>query len=96
MKTAIDVAFPPFAPFRSSADRRRPRQWQDLRTEFLAAKLPVLRESCRSQYAAYHQSDEFEPIPARELQHLDISNLESLRDHGAESRAIATAARVVA
>ncbi|MCJ2057315.1 integrase arm-type DNA-binding domain-containing protein [Methylobacterium sp. J-048] len=95
---AVDVAFPISEPFPSAADRRLrgPWQWQDLQAEFLAAKLPGLRESYRSKYAAYHQGPEFEPIANRELQHLDIANLESLRDRVAESRTVSAAARVVA
>ncbi len=64
--------------------------------EFLAAKLPTLRESYRPKYAAYHCGPEFEAINVRELQSIELSDLEELRDRVVGSRTVSAAARVVA
>ena len=95
---AIDVAFAPSEPLRSEADRRRdgPWQWQDLVTEFLASKAKGFKDGYLKKYSAYHGGVEFEEIEGRELQHLDIADLEALRDRVAETRTVSAAARVVA
>lgn len=95
---AIDVAFAPSEPLRSDADRRRdgPWQWQDLMVEFLASKAKNFKEGYLKKYSAYHAGPEFEAIEGSELQHLNIGDLEALRDRVAETRTVSAAARVVA
>lgn len=98
VELAADAAFAETVEVQSDEDRRRrgPWQWQDLMAEFLAAKLPDLKESYRRSYSAYHAGPEFEPIERLELASIEISDLEELRDRVIESRTLSAAARVVA
>lgn len=98
VELAVDAAFAETVEVQSDEDRRRrgPWQWRDLIAEFLAAKLPTLKESYRPLYAAYHAGHEFEAIEQRDLAAIDIADLEDLRDRVAESRTVSAAARVVA
>ena len=56
VELAADAAFAETVEVQSDEDRRRrgPWQWQDLMAEFLASKLPDLKESYRRSYSAYH------------------------------------------
>jgi hypothetical protein len=94
---AVAVAFPEYVKEQSDADRRcrGPWQWRDLIDEFLAMKIPTLKEGYGHKYRAYLEGDEFDEILRMPLDRIDYTDLEALRDRVVASRTVSAAARTI-
>lgn len=97
VQLAADAAFAETVRVQSDADRRKrgPWKWRDLVEEFLPVKTKDLKPGYGPKYAAYHRGKEFDEIWEKDLETLEFSALEALRDRVVENRTRSAAARVV-
>ncbi|GAB6843017.1 integrase [Methylorubrum rhodinum] len=84
-------------PAQTEADRRAygPWLWRDLIDEFLAAKLPKLKGTYRSQYESYLRHKAFDRIRDRLVSEIRIKDLEGVRNSVVTSNTASAAHRVV-
>lgn len=84
-------------PAQTEADRRAygPWLWRDLIDEFLAAKLPKLKGTYRSQYESYLRHKAFDRIRDRLVSEIRIKDLEGVRNAVVTSNTASAAHRVV-